>query len=78
MAASSRYFYEDYEEFEPTAAKKHLRPVAKAPLELVQTKLAEMSEWTPESIQATIEATAAALDVGMGKVGMPLQLLSLE
>ncbi|TMX24921.1 glutamate--tRNA ligase [Salmonella enterica subsp. enterica serovar Typhimurium] len=45
MAQSCRYFYEDFAEFDADAAKKHLRPVARQPLE-----------------------------VGMGKVGMPLRV----
>ena len=74
LAASSRYFYEDYEEFDEAAAKKHLRGVAKEPLELVHKKLTELTEWTAESIHQVIQDTAAELEVGMGKVGMPLRV----
>ncbi|QSX32561.1 glutamate--tRNA ligase [Shewanella avicenniae] len=74
LAASSRYFYEDFEEFEEAAAKKHLRGVALEPLKLVQQKVAALTEWTPEAIHDAIEATATELDVGMGKVGMPLRV----
>ncbi|WP_052975462.1 glutamate--tRNA ligase, partial [Shigella sonnei] len=35
MAQSCRYFYEDFAEFDADAAKKHLRPVARQPLEVV-------------------------------------------
>ena len=31
MTQQSRGFYEDFEEFDAGAAKKHLRPVAEAP-----------------------------------------------
>ncbi|WP_137167514.1 glutamate--tRNA ligase [Salinimonas lutimaris] len=74
MAQISRYFYEDFEEFDAAAAKKHLRPVAKEPLMVAKTKLAAINEWTPENIQAAINATAEELEVGMGKVGMPLRV----
>ncbi|MCJ8305367.1 glutamate--tRNA ligase [Shewanella sp.] len=74
MAASSRYFFEDFAEFDATAAKKHLRGVAMEPLQLVQKKLAELSEWTLERIHQAIEDTATELEVGMGKVGMPLRV----
>ncbi len=70
----SRYFYHDFSEFDEKAAKKHLRGVAQAPLELVQQKLSDLSEWTPELIQAAINTTAEELEVGMGKVGMPLRV----
>ncbi|RLV61392.1 glutamate--tRNA ligase [Parashewanella curva] len=74
LAASSRYFYEDYETFDEAAAKKHLRGVAMEPLKLVQEKVAALAEWTPEAIHQAIQDTAAELEVGMGKVGMPLRV----
>lgn len=74
LAEISTYFYQDFAEFEEKAAKKHLRPVAKAPLELVKQKLAELTDWQPEAIQDAINQTAEELEVGMGKVGMPLRV----
>ncbi|WP_241612741.1 glutamate--tRNA ligase [Rosenbergiella epipactidis] len=74
MAETCRYFYEDFDEFDADAAKKHLRPVARQPLELISAKLAALTEWTTEAIHNAIEQTAAELDVGMGKVGMPLRV----
>lgn len=74
MVAVSRYFYEDFAEFDADAAKKHLRPVALEPLQAVSAKLAELNDWTQESIHQVINATAEALGVGMGKIGMPLRV----
>jgi glutamyl-tRNA synthetase len=74
MAAISRYFYEPVNEFEEKAAKKHLRPVAKEPLQAVKARLVDLTDWTAESIQAAINDTAEALGVGMGKIGMPLRV----
>ena len=44
MAQSCRYFYEDFAEFDADAAKKHLRPVARQPLEVVRDKLAAITD----------------------------------
>jgi len=74
LASSSRYFYEEYEEFDATAAKKHLRPVAKEALVLVQSKLQATDDWSEENLHKVIEDTATELEVGMGKVGMPLRV----
>ncbi len=74
MAQISRYFYEDFTEFDEKAAKKHLRPVAKDPLLAVKAKLMAIDSWTPENIQAAINDTAEELEVGMGKIGMPLRV----
>ncbi len=58
----------------PTPRKKHLRPVARQPLEVVRDKLAAISDWTAENVHHAIQATADELEVGMGKVGMPLRV----
>lgn len=74
MAASSRYFFEDFSEFDETAAKKHLKAAAIEPLQKVLAKLTALPDWNGEAIHQQIEDTAAELNVGMGKVGMPLRV----
>ncbi|WP_369790074.1 glutamate--tRNA ligase [Rouxiella sp. WC2420] len=74
MAESCHYFYEDFSEFDEAAAKKHLRPVARQPLEAVRANLAAITDWTPENVHNAIQGTADELGVGMGKVGMPLRV----
>lgn len=74
MAASCHYFYEEFDAFDADAAKKHLRPVARQPLEVVRDKLEAITEWTAENVHHAIQATADELEVGMGKVGMPLRV----
>ncbi|SHG48339.1 glutamyl-tRNA synthetase [Marisediminitalea aggregata] len=74
LAEISLYFYQDFEDFDANAAKKHLRPVAKEPLQVVQEKLEALADWTPETIHAAINGAAESLGVGMGKVGMPLRV----
>ncbi|EOA7287818.1 glutamate--tRNA ligase [Proteus mirabilis] len=74
MAESCHYFYVDVDSFEETAAKKHLRPVARQPLEVVRDKLSAITDWTAENVHKAIQETAEELEVGMGKVGMPLRV----
>lgn len=74
MIEVSRYFYEDFSDFEENAAKKHLRPVAAEPLKAVQAHLAALHDWTAESVHAAINSAAESLGLGMGKVGMPLRV----
>lgn len=74
MAQISSYFYQDFTEFDAAAAKKHLRGVAQEPLQVVKGKLAALDTWQPEAIHAAINTTAEELEVGMGKVGMPLRV----
>ncbi|HEK1997835.1 TPA: glutamate--tRNA ligase [Proteus mirabilis] len=74
IAESCHYFYVDFDSFEETAAKKHLRPVARQPLEVVRDKLSAITDWTAENVHKAIQETAEELEVGMGKVGMPLRV----
>ncbi len=74
MAEQAEFFYRDFEEYEPKAAKNHLRPVAREPLEALREALAQLEDWTPEALQATISGVAEKLGLKMGKVGMPLRV----
>ncbi len=74
MADAATYFYNDFSEFDAAAAKKHLRPVAEEPMRLLLSKLEALDEWQAKPIHAAINDTATELEVGMGKVGMPLRV----
>ncbi|MEX0915561.1 MAG: glutamate--tRNA ligase [Wenzhouxiangellaceae bacterium] len=73
IVEQSRPFYADFDEFEPGAAKKHLRPVAAEPLKAVRDRLAD-TEWTPEALGEAVRVTAELLEIGMGKLGQPLRV----
>ncbi|SFR58980.1 glutamate--tRNA ligase [Thiomicrospira sp. ALE5] len=74
MADSALYFYQDFTEFDATAAKKHLRPVAAEPLAKLLQKFSQLKTWDTANIHQAIQDTATELDIGMGKVGMPLRV----
>ncbi len=74
MAQISAFFYKDFDEYDPAAAKAHLRPVAETPLRQLQQALTSLETWQAEAIHQVIHDVAAALDLKMGKVGMPLRV----
>ena len=74
MDSSSRYFFEEFETFDEAAAKKHFKGNAAEALTKVKEKLTALSSWDLHSTHEAIEQTAAELEVGMGKVGMPLRV----
>jgi len=74
MAEGAVYFYKDFDAFEEGAAKKHLRPAAEEALHTLLTKLEAVDDWKAKPIHAAINDTAKELEVGMGKVGMPLRV----
>jgi len=74
MAEGSAYFYQEFDDYDAKAAKKQLRPVAAAPLEAVRARFADLDDWQAQAIQAAIEATLEALELGYGKIGLPLRV----
>jgi len=74
MAESSVFFYRDFESYEESAAKKHLRPVASEALQRISTILADLDAWTPENLHQVVLDVAASLDIKMGKVAQPLRV----
>ena len=74
MACKSEYFYREFESFEESAAKKHLRPIAAPLLEAVRAELTEVTDWSTETIHEIVANTAVSHDVKMGKVAQPLRV----
>ncbi len=74
MAESARYCYEDFDEIDAKAAKKHLRPVILEPLQTLAARLADLDEWAPAQIESAIRETAEAHEINMGKLGQPLRV----
>ena len=74
LAAISAFYYRDFDDYDPKAAKKGLKPAALAPLKLAREKLAGLDDWRREAIHDVLQAVAKELDVGFGKVGMPLRV----
>jgi glutamyl-tRNA synthetase len=74
MAEISAFFYRDFDEFEPKAAKKHLKAAALAPLQQVREKLAVLDGWAGEELHQVVIDVSAALSLNMGKVAQPLRV----
>jgi glutamyl-tRNA synthetase len=74
MAEMSAFCYRDFDSYEEKAAKKHLRPAAKEPLQRIRDELASLDDWTAEILHGAVDRIAEALDVKMGKVAQPLRV----
>jgi glutamyl-tRNA synthetase len=74
LVESSRYCYEDFDEFDAKAAKKNLRPVILEPLRNIRERFAGLSEWAAKPLHDAIEACAAEYEINMGKLGQPLRV----
>ena len=74
MAEQSRFFYEEFAEYDETAAKKHLRPVVLEPLRAVREALAGLEDWNREALHAAIDAVAEQQAMKFGKIAQPLRV----
>lgn len=74
MAKESAPFFAALDDYDPDAAKKHLRPVAQEPLEALLQALQALDDWTPERLEAVVAETVEKLGIGFGKLGMPLRV----
>lgn len=72
LAQAVKYIYVDYEEIDPAAAKKHLKSIPV--LQALKTKLEALPEFTAQSVHQVMNEVCAELELGMGKVGMPLRV----
>jgi glutamyl-tRNA synthetase len=76
LAEISAFCYRDFEEFDEGSAKKHLRLVAREPLEKLRAgfELMAFEDWTPEQLKHVVEGVAEELQLNLGKVAQPLRV----
>lgn len=76
LAEISAFIYRDFDDYDATAAKKHLRPVAREPLKRMRSALEMLAleDWQPEMLHHQVDRVAAELELAMGKVAQPLRV----
>ncbi|HBS51928.1 MAG TPA: glutamate--tRNA ligase [Coxiellaceae bacterium] len=73
MATKSRYFYEEFEQYQEEA-KQHLKPEIAPITQALKQKLENLSDWTDENLHQTIEDIAKQFDIKLGKVAQPIRV----
>ncbi len=74
LAASIRYYYQDFSEFDEKATKKHFKAATPKILQQLLNNLTKLENWQSDEINTAIKATCETLELGMGKVGPPLRV----
>jgi len=74
MSEGAKPFYQAPSEYDEKAAKKQFSNEAGERLQKVHDNLAALEEFTPGAIDESLKATVAELDVGFGKIGLPLRV----
>jgi len=73
MAQQALYFYNAPASYDEKAAAKQLNAKSLDNLRAIRSSL-ESSDWTAEAINTTIQNTIEELQVGYGKIGLPLRV----
>jgi glutamyl-tRNA synthetase len=76
LAQISAFCYQDFDDYDEAAAKKHLRPVARPALERLRAELdmLALEDWEPQTLHRVVERVSEELELNMGKVAQPLRV----
>ncbi len=74
MAEKAVVWYQPLIEYDEAAVAKHFKPGAEVALGKARELLAALPQWSAEAVGVALHDTAAALDIGMGKIAQPLRV----
>lgn len=74
LAALCQFYYKDFDAIDAGAAKKAFKTGADQALAAVRDRLAALDDWQRGAIHQCVADTVGDLDVGFGKVAMPLRI----
>ncbi len=74
LAEISAFYYKDFDGYNEKSMKKAFKEDAIAPLERTRSTLLALDEWHPDAIKRVLDEVVAELEIGFGKLGMPLRL----
>jgi glutamyl-tRNA synthetase len=74
MAASSAYFYKDFDGYDEKAAKKNLTLAAAEVLARLHDEFSAVTEWDGEKLHQIVHDLAETLSLNLGKVAQPLRV----
>jgi len=76
MADKSAWLYADFDDYDPAAAKKHLRPAAAPALQALREAFAAIADddWNAAAINRAIESVLEAQKLTLGRIAQPLRV----
>lgn len=74
MANSSRYFYQEFDEYDAKAAKKNFKQGADEVLQNLMDQFSQLEVWDGEKLHQIVLDTAERLELKLGKVAQPLRV----
>lgn len=73
MADNSVFFYREFDDYEPKAARKNLTADIAGPLGVLRDRLADI-EWSREAIHDAVSQVAEQHELKLGKLAQPLRV----
>ena len=74
MAEASRFFFEDFADYDPQAAAKNFTAEALPGLKALHEKLAGQTDWSAAALNVMLNVTAESLGLKLGKLAQPLRV----
>ncbi len=74
MAASSRYFYQEFESYNEKAAKKNFKQGSDEVLQRLLDAFNQVKDWNGEQLHQIVLNTAEQMELKLGKVAQPLRV----
>lgn len=74
MAESSRYFYQDVEEYDEKAARKQLTMESLPVLQWLLSQFNQLDSWQAEPLHELVKQAGTEFDVKLGQVAQPLRV----
>lgn len=74
MAVVSRYFYQEFDDYDEKAAGKNFKAGTDAVLKVLHDQFAALAEWKEELLHQLVMDTAEAMQLNLGKVAQPLRV----
>ncbi|QXP88042.1 glutamate--tRNA ligase [Methylococcus capsulatus] len=74
MAQASRFFYRDFDDYDPKSAQKYLTAASVPALESLRRHLAVVQSWEKESLHTVLVATGEEMGLKLGVVAQPLRV----
>ena len=74
MAERSRYFYQDFTQYDEKAARKHLKPEVLSALRMVYERMSSLPAWEKEALHQIIIDVAESQDIKLGKLAQPIRV----
>ena len=74
MAHASRFFFEEFSDYEPKAADKNLVVENLPALRDLRARFVQLIDWSAPALHAELETAAGALGLKLGKIAQPLRV----